>query len=246
MSVSALPSPLSKLADLSNWRSLPFSQWAFQNVRDIIPCADVANAPDKVRPLSNDLQSFDSFCVRASDEETLDFDAFLATTATDALVVLHDGKIVHEYYNNGMGVHSPHILMSASKSIVGLIAGILHCGGAVDLESFVTDIVPEVGNSAYRGATLRNLLDMQTSVALDEHQLRAYNFATHWDLVADGEENDLRSFFEKLDGTPRPHGGNFRYVSANTDLLGWAIEKVTGKTFADLVSELLLAADGGC
>ncbi len=36
-----------------------------------------------------------------------------------------------------------------------------------------------------------------------------------------------------------PHGGPFRYISANTDLLGWAIERATGDTFAALVSDLL-------
>jgi CubicO group peptidase (beta-lactamase class C family) len=36
-----------------------------------------------------------------------------------------------------------------------------------------------------------------------------------------------------------PHGGRFHYVSPNTDLLGWVIERATGRRYADLISELI-------
>jgi hypothetical protein len=35
------------------------------------------------------------------------------------------------------------------------------------------------------------------------------------------------------------HGGRFHYVSPNTDLLGWVIERAAGTRYADLMSELL-------
>ncbi len=35
------------------------------------------------------------------------------------------------------------------------------------------------------------------------------------------------------------HGGRFKYVSPNTDLLGWLIERATGQRYADLMSELI-------
>ena len=38
------------------------------------------------------------------------------------------------------------------------------------------------------------------------------------------------------------HGGRFHYVSPNTDLLGWVIERAAGRRYADLMSELRLAA----
>jgi|TARA_B110000093_G_scaffold155350_1_gene172214 hypothetical protein len=42
-----------------------------------------------------------------------------------------------------------------------------------------------------------------------------------------------------LTDTLQNHGGNFQYVSPNTDLLGWVFERATGIRYADLVSELL-------
>jgi CubicO group peptidase (beta-lactamase class C family) len=49
----------------------------------------------------------------------------------------------------------------------------------------------------------------------------------------------LHEFYSQI----KPSGGSkddtFRYVSANTDLLGWAIESATGRTFNSLLSDLL-------
>jgi CubicO group peptidase (beta-lactamase class C family) len=36
-----------------------------------------------------------------------------------------------------------------------------------------------------------------------------------------------------------PRQGRFHYVSPNTDLLGWIMERATGQRYADLVSDLL-------
>ena len=81
---------------------------------------------------------------------------------------------------------------------------------------------------------------MRTGVVLDEVQQRAYAAACNWDPVPPGEATaGLHAFFERLAAVPKDHGGPFSYVSANTDLLGWAIERATGRAFADLVNTLL-------
>lgn len=49
----------------------------------------------------------------------------------------------------------------------------------------------------------------------------------------------MHAFFAGLKGFPAPTGGPFRYVSANTDLLGWAVERATGRAFPDLLGELV-------
>ena len=37
----------------------------------------------------------------------------------------------------------------------------------------------------------------------------------------------------------RPHGGNFAYRSIETDVLGWVLERATGRGLADLLSREL-------
>jgi CubicO group peptidase (beta-lactamase class C family) len=81
---------------------------------------------------------------------------------------------------------------------------------------------------------------MRTGIVLDASQSRAYAVATNWDPIAPGERQiGLHTFFANLNVPHREHGGSFKYVSANTDLLGWAIERAAGKSFASLVSERL-------
>ena len=68
----------------------------------------------------------------------------LAETYTDAVVIVHDGRIVYEQYSNGMAADTPHLLMSVTKSVVGSVAGILVEKGLLDPEALASQYVPEV------------------------------------------------------------------------------------------------------
>src|SRR5204862_5474770 len=46
-------------------------------------------------------------------------------------------------------------------------------------------------------------------------------------------------FYRQLTKSDGAHGGAVHYVSPNTDLLGWVIERAAGERYADLMSELL-------
>lgn len=235
--------PEAPRADLTNWRTAPFSRWAFQHVPAIIPTLEVA-APDAAWPLASNPHPLDSFRVKAVGGESIDLPGFLEATSTDGLVVLRDGAIVYETYANGMSRQTRHILMSATKSVTGLVAGMLQNLGVISLGGLVTDYLPEMVDGPYEGAILQHLLDMRTGVTLDPEQQAAYNAATGWDPTPVGQTADLHHFFETLRGTSKPHGGPFSYVSANTDLLGWVLERASGQSFAELVSELLWRPTG--
>ena len=227
-------------ADLSNWREAPHSQWAFHNVDRVVPTAAIANAPDNVAALTSAPMSLGGFSLPLPDGSKLDLAGFLKISATDAMVVLKDGKLVYETYANGTAIHTPHIIMSATKSVLGLMVGILQARGDLDVERLVSDYVPEVAETAYRGATLRHLIDMRTGVRLDDAQQRAYEIASNWEPRPPGEAGlGLHDFLASLPPTETPHGGPFAYISANADLMGWAIERATGASFASLVSDLL-------
>jgi CubicO group peptidase (beta-lactamase class C family) len=226
-------------ANLSNWRTAPFSRWAFHNIRSILPVADIESAPGSAWALAGRPASFDSFSLRLPNGSRLDLPGFLKATATDGLVILHDGRIAFEFYDGGTDRDTPHILMSATKSITGLMIGILAGRGELDIDAEVTHYVPEVAATAYRGATVRQLLDMRAGIVLDASGLQAYADASGWEPAASGHTPDLHDFFATMRAAGKPHGGPFSYVSSNTDLLGWVIERATGRSFASLVGTLL-------
>src|SRR5687768_18413062 len=100
MMMQGFPPAPQDQATLANWRSAPFSRWAFHHVRELVPSADIAHDPNRVRALP----------VHSVELEQLQLDQFLQQTDTDAMVVLHRGRVVFERYFNGMSAASPHIL----------------------------------------------------------------------------------------------------------------------------------------
>ena len=180
------------------------------------------------------------------DGSRYDLERFLAETETDGMLVLREGQIVHEHYGPGMDAVTPHFFASVTKSVLGLVAGILAGRGVLATDRPVTEWLPEVAGTAWAGATLRDLLDMRVGIRFDEDYLATsgpiieYRKAQGWDPLAPGEEpSDLRSFFRTLTEPNGPHAGAFHYVSPNTDLLGWVIERAAGRRYTDVVSELL-------
>jgi len=231
---------------LANWRTAPFNRWAFQHVRELLPTADIAFDPANVRDLPVRSGALERLRITGTSGEELTLDQALGATSTDGLVVLHKGSIVLERYFNGMTERSPHILMSVSKSMLGLIAGVLVGHGVLDVSRLVSEVIPELKATAWAGATVMHLLDMRTGVTFNEDYsatsgaIIAYRKSAGWNPLEAGEQpSDLRSFFQELRQADGPHGGRFCYVSPNTDLLAWVLERSSGKRYAELVSEHL-------
>ena len=244
--MAGFPSRPDEQVTLANWRTAPFNQWAFHHVRELLPTADIPLDAANVRELPDKTASLEGVRIPGAGAKTLTLDQALKATSTDGLVVLHRGSIVLERYFNGMSERSPHIFMSVSKSMLGLLAGILAGQGILNVSQLVTDVIPELKSTAWEGATVMQLLDMRTGVAFNEDYLAtsgpmiAYRRAAGWNPLGPGEQpTDLRSFFRELTESEGRHGGRFWYVSPNTDLLGWIIERKSARRYADLMSELL-------
>lgn len=164
--------------DLSDWRQSPQSRWAFHHVDALVPTTPIRRGSGETMPLPPSPKSLARFLLRLPNGASLDLDAFLHATATDALVVLFDGEVVHESYVHGMQASSLHVLMSATKAVVGLTVGLLASAGRLDLDAPVSRHVPEVADGPYAQTTLRDLLDMQVAIAFDDEQQRADDEAT--------------------------------------------------------------------
>jgi CubicO group peptidase (beta-lactamase class C family) len=227
--------------NISNWLESPFNQWAFHNINKFLKCEEVANDPENVWELPVSQSSLlDQFRLKVTDRPDLNLIEFLKASSTDGFVVLKKGEIIYEFYDNGMTAHTPHILMSATKSFTGLIAGMLACNNLINVDKLVSEYIPEIADTAYKGATIRHLMDMRVGNVLDKIQLNAYENAVGWraQLLETGPSN-LHHFFEQLPDNGATHGGSFNYISANTDLLGWVLERITGESYAKLVSKLI-------
>ncbi len=223
--------------DLSNWNTPPFNRTAFHEIDDLLPTAPIAASPSRAPDFKRSALSLDGFALPGPNGP-LDWEGFLRRTYTDAVVVLKDGLVVHESYAPGNAPSTRHIVMSSTKAITGLVAGIVSGEGRLDLDAPVTSLVPEVEASVYASATLRDLLDMRCVVPDEAVARDRYYDAVGW-APAPQDRQGLHRFLAALRGAPRSHNGPFCYASCNTDLVGWALERAIGQSFADLVARTL-------
>jgi CubicO group peptidase (beta-lactamase class C family) len=159
---------------------------------------------------------------------------------------MHRGTIIDERYDNGLAPSSRHIVFSVSKSITATMAGVLVGRGQLDPDSPVTRYIPEMAGSAYGDCTVRHVLDMTVSVNFVEDYLdktgdfARYRDSTGWIPITDPNKlGDLRSFLATMKRGAEPHGERFHYVSPNSDLLGWLLERASGERYVSLLTELV-------
>ena len=231
-------------ANLANWRTAPYNQWSFQNVRQLIPTANIHAAKSSLPFSVGDPSILDSKQFACMDDQTLE--TILSESYTDSLVVLHRGKRAWQWQAPHSNITQPHIVFSVSKSITAMLAGVLIDQGILDTTKPILHYLPGVKGSAYADCSLQQLLDMQVALEFEESYLeptgdyRRYRDATSWNPVDQNNPGpDLETFLYSLKKTNNNHGEVFIYNSPNSDLLGLLIERVAGVAFADLLSDLI-------
>jgi CubicO group peptidase (beta-lactamase class C family) len=186
--------------------------------------------------------SLDALTFDDGEGHLISWESFVETTYTDALIVLYQGSIVYETYRNGMTLHTPHHCFSVSKSFVGLLAEMLIADGKLDPAAPVTAYVPELVQSGFAQASVRDLLDMTDGVAFDEGyanpdaDIHRYS-ASYWTPSA--AKGGARETLARLTARDHAPGEGFSYRTPVADALGWGIERATGKRLADVFAALL-------
>jgi CubicO group peptidase (beta-lactamase class C family) len=241
------PPPADKVirfADGSGYR-FPQIRWSFANFRQLVPTSNVPRGPGAVAVLPRaERDDIDGLRFTPLGQATpITFAQSLAANYTDAIVVLHKGRIVYERYLGVMNPAQPHIAMSVTKSFFGTIAASLIAEGRLDEKATVGSLVPELAATAFGDATVRQLLDMTTGLQYSENY--ADPNAEIWAHVRAGNVlprppgyQGPGTFYEFLQTVKKQgaHGQAFAYRTVNTDALGWVIRRVTGAGVGDNLS----------
>ena len=231
--------------NLGNWRLAPYSSWAFQNVNEVVPSAVIAGTSRAETP-AKPLGKFGALPVTNVDGSQVSLAAFLEESQTDSFIVMRQGEFIAEWHAPTCDPAMPHLLFSVSKSITGILAGILIDKGMIAETDLVSKHVPEAMASAYGDATLRNLLDMEVALDFDENYLDKtggfdrYRRATGWNPQDPAQpSSDLKSFLCTIQKSNAEHGVTHAYRSPNTDMVGVVLERAAGKRIPELISELI-------
>ncbi|MGC2811274.1 MAG: serine hydrolase [Bradyrhizobium sp.] len=140
---------------------------------------------------------------------------------TKAVVVIHEGKVIAERYADGVGVDTPLIGFSMTKSVVNALLGILTLQGRITPS--LPAPIPE-----WRGATdprreieVEHLMRMTTGLALDETN-SGFDPSNQMYLYAD------MAGFAVTAPLIAPPGTRWHYSSATTQLLARIIRDIAG------------------
>jgi len=234
----------------AEWDRAPWNRWSFQHVAEILPTVGISRGDGPVREFERREQDLDGLLVGSVGGGEAGLGAFLEETFTDGFLVLREGAIVYERYLNGMDERTLHLSQSVAKSFIGALTGILARRRIVEVNAKVADIVPELGETAYAGATVRHLLDMTSGVRFTEDytdplsDMGRADVASGWKPVPAGDDpsrwpKSMLELILSLRELEAEHGARFSYRSIETDVLGVVLERASGKRLAQLMSEEL-------
>lgn len=214
---------------LHDWQSSPHNRYAFQHVDELVPSVEIS------RGSGPNLELFD-----ATSTSAIDLDDFLERSYTDGLIVLRGNDVLAERYLNGMTPSTRHILQSVSKSMCAAVFGRYVDGGLVAVDEPVARYVPELADSAYGDATVQQVLDMSVAVHYGEQysdpdsEVQTHERVGRWRDPRPDDPKDTYAFLASLKKSGE-HGQTFYYCSANTEVLAWILERVSGRPFVELL-----------
>ncbi|MCF8553964.1 MAG: beta-lactamase family protein [Candidatus Nanopelagicales bacterium] len=231
---------------LDNWLLPENTFWSFRHVRELIPTAqiDCAKSP---RVLNQKIKTELGGISIETHDGVKKISDFLSSTNTDSFTAVKGEDLVFEWLAPGVTDVEPHMIFSVTKSVTGMLVGALVQEGKIDVDALVTKYVPEIADSGFGDATVRNLLDMAASYQFEEDytpgpDIIAYRHSVGWYPAPLGAPN-LHDFIasRKKEGA---HGQMFRYMSPTTDLVGWVIEAASGMPYAQALSKYIWSKIG--
>lgn len=236
------PEKLVRWSDGSHFK-FPRTRWSFSHMRELMPTAEVWRGTGKVHVFPRAEQKLDDVSFTDMDGQPRTWAEALAKTWTDGVVVVHRGRIVYERYFGALSPERPHLAFSVTKSFVGTLAAMLVDEGRLDPSAGVTRYVPELANTAYGDATVRQVMDMTVGVQYSENytdpkaEIYAYMVAAGFLPPPPGVvgSDSIYDFLRTLQKSGE-HGEAFAYKTVNTDVLAWVVQRVSGQSLPQLIS----------
>ena len=169
-----------------------------------------------------------------------------------SLLVGKDQNILYEKYASDFTNKTPQTIMSITKMFVNLFIGELVKKKIIKLNHKISKYLPNIG-TGYAKATIQDVLDMNIENAYSEDYTDPYTSSymhepvCGWRLPKDlNEKIGQEEFLNKIKSNKNKDLSNktefSHYKSANTDVLGLLIEKVSKKKLKDWVLEVVEAA----
>jgi CubicO group peptidase (beta-lactamase class C family) len=222
----------------------PRTRYGYSHVREFVPTRAVWRGEGPVSKLPRAERDISGVLFTDPNGTRRTFAEALKLTYTDGILVMHKGKVVYERYFGALDAHTPHIAMSVTKSFVGTLAAMLVADGKLDPAAPVTQYVPELKDTAYGDATVRQVMDMTVGVRYSENY--ADPNADVWAYARAGGMlprpagyKGPDNFYDYLTTLRKEgeHDAEFSYKTVNAETLAWIVRRASNKSLAALLSE---------
>ena len=227
--------------------TFPALRYSVCHMRQYMPTTNVPrNNATKITPFRYklDMEAIDRLTfIPTGLAEPMTWSESLQQNYADGIIILHKGKVVYERYFENLTAEGVHALMSVSKSFTGTLAAILVAEGKLDPTKMVSYYLPELASSGFGDATVREVMDMTTAIRYSEEytdpNAEVWAFSVAGNAMLEHPAGTPQGYHDYLrtvrkEGT---HGEKFGYRTVNTDVLGWIVWKVSGKSVAEQVQE---------
>jgi len=222
----------------------PRTRYGYSHVREFVPTRVVWHGEGPVSKLARAERDISGVLFTDPNGTRRTFAEALKLTYTDGILVMHKGKVVYERYFGALDAPTQHIAMSVTKSFVGTLAAMLVADGKLDAAAPVTQYVPELKDTAYGDATVRQVMDMTVGVHYSENY--ADPNADVWAYARAGGMlprpagyKGPDNFYDYLTTLRKEgeHDAEFSYKTVNAETLAWIVRRASNKSQAALLSE---------
>lgn len=223
------------IGDRGSWSQVSHLVGSHTAMDRLFPSRTVPRGDAPVLPLENAAKPLD----------WPEVDAYLATHSATGLLLMKDGKVLLERYQYGRKAEDRFTSWSMAKTVVAMAVGVAIAEGRIaGIDDPVDKYEPALKGTAWEGVSLRHVLHMASGVKFDESYDKADSdvrrLTVPW-IAQSGSLLDALGRLREGEATP---GERFKYVSAETQVLGQVLTKATGRPLADYVAEKIWAPMG--
>ena len=166
--------------------------------------------------------------------DDIDFNSFLKKTETLGFLIIKNDSIVYEYYapqkDDQMIVPS----FSVAKSVVSILLGIAIDEGYVkSVKEPITNYLTDLDREKFGKITIEDVLNMRSGIDFNESYFNPLG-----DVAKYYYGTNLKKYIAKQ-GIKKEPDSAFQYISLNTQLLGFIVERATGKKLDEYLQQKL-------
>lgn len=214
-----------------------FFLYNFADIRDKnkFPSVPVDNAPEQVFHFAEwPADAPDPrvpFTFTANDEPVA-LDDFLEDNKTVAFLIIKSDTIVYERYFRRYDEATTHPSFSVAKSFVSALVGIAVAEGHIgSTDEPITNYLDYLPEEEFGQITIQHLLDMRSGIAFNEGYANPFG-----DVAKYYYGRDIAKYLTRVEVENVP-GQYFQYVSVNPQLLADILERATGRSLHDYLTE---------